>query len=172
MTVLELNELAYISANIKRIIQHLESGCRPDFFIADGTQTDAPIAEVFKSELEDLMREYKRRIGYIEGIRGPWMKRIFALRFLEQKSFQEIGVEYGIMGGTLKQEVYSFLRRNPEGYVSCRDLADEWGVNIDTVNHWCRIGAFPGAKKRRGSGSDGHRVWIIPEGVTRPDKRR
>ena len=92
--------------------------------------------------------------------------------FDSQKSFQEIGVEYGIMGGTLKQEVYSFLRRNPEGYVSCRDLAEEWGVNINTVNHWCRIGAFPGAKKRRGSGSDGHQLWIIPAGASRPESNR
>ena len=169
MTVLELNELGYISANIHRILQHLEKpDRRPSFFIQTGAPQSAPVMDVYRAELEDLMREYQRRAGYIEQIRDPWTRQVFIRRFLDRESFRKISVDTGMLSGTLKQTVYSFLKQNPEGYVSCRDLAEAWDVSIDTVERWCQVGALPGAKKRAGVGSDGWQRWIIPAEAVRP----
>ncbi len=165
MTVLELNSLPYLSANLDRILQYLEADTTvPAWFIPMEADTD-PIREVLQGELPALMAEYRRLMGYIDGMTDPQMKRIFELRFIEQRSMREIGQEYGITSGTLKQQIYSYLRLNPEGYYSCKELAAIWDLNINTVNNWCRLGLLPGAKKR------GKQRWIIPHGAVRPQRR-
>lgn len=122
--------------------------------------------EVLQQELPGLMAEYRRLTAYINGITDPYMKRIFEMRFIEQKPLREIGVLYGLSSGTLKQQIYSYVRLNPEGYYSCKELAELWDLNINTVNNWCRKGLLPGSKKR------GRQRWIIPRDVVRPQDRR
>ena len=169
MTAPELNELPFIALNIKRITKQIEIGhVSPGFFLPCATGEEAPILAVFRAELDQLMQEYQRRMNYIESIPDQWTRHLFELRYIERKTFREIGTEYGITSGTLKQAVYSYLRRNPEGYVSCVDLAEAWGLNVNTVNQYCRKGLLPGAKKRRGLGSHGNQRWIIPSDVKRP----
>ena len=169
MTILELNALPYMTANIERILRHLESDSMdPGWFISRETKSTAPdpIRRVLQQELPELMAEYRRLTAYINSITDSYMKRIFEMRFIEQKSLREIGVLYGLSSGTLKQQIYSYVRLNPEGYYSCKELAELWGLNINTVNNWCRKGLLPGAKKR------GLQRWIIPRDVTRPQNRR
>ena len=169
MTVPELNGLPFIAANIERIMGRLESpSALPDFFLPFEDDVIPPIVQVWREELPALMEDYRRFTGYISAIRDPWTRRVFELRFLSRKSFREIGLEYGILSGTLKQEVYSYLNRNPEGYISCRELAEAWGVDSDTIGNYCRRGRLPGAMKRKGYGSDGNQVWMIPASVQRP----
>lgn len=169
MTILELNALPYITANIERILRHLESDSMdPGWFISRETKSTAPdpIRRVLQQELPELMAEYRRLTAYINSITDSYMKRIFEMRFIEQKSLREIGVLYGLSSGTLKQQIYSYVRLNPEGYYSCKELAELWGLNINTVNNWCRKGLLPGAKKR------GSQRWIIPRNVDRPHHSR
>lgn len=169
MTILELNALPYITANIERILRHLESDSMdPGWFISRETKSTAPnpIREVLQQELPGLMAEYRRLTAYIDGITDSYMKRIFEMRFIDQKPLREIGVLYGLSSGTLKQQIYSYVRLNPEGYYSCKELAELWGLNINTVNNWCRKGLLPGAKKR------GRQRWIIPRNVDHPHHSR
>ncbi len=172
MTILELNDLLYITLNLQRILKQLNSNCIPAFFHDAPDKTMPPVLEVFQGEAESLMQEYRRRIDYIDSIPDAWMRDIFVQRFVERKPFREISVPLGIPSGTLKQEVYAYVKTHPEGYVSTRDLANAWGLNINTVNAWCRLGLLPGAKKRRGLTSGGNQRWIIPAGVRRPERRR
>lgn len=173
MTIPELNELPFITLNIDRIMRQIETeNTLPGFFLQVDEEKTAPIMAVLQAELKPLVDEYRRRMKYIEGITDPWMQHIFEQRFLARKTFREIGTECGITSGTLKQEVYSYLQLNPEGYVSCRDLADAWNCNINTVNSYCRKGLIPGAKKRRGSGSHGYQRWIIPAEAQRPQSKK
>lgn len=169
MTIPELNTLPYITANIERILRYLESDSMdPEWFIHQGAKNTEPdpMREVLQQELPGLMAEYRRLTAYINGITDPYMKRIFEMRFIEQKPLREIGVLYGLSSGTLKQQIYSYVRLNPEGYYSCKELAELWDLNINTVNNWCRKGLLPGAKKR------GRQRWIIPRDVVRPQDRR
>ena len=169
MTVHELNDLKYLSLIIERILNHLEmKKAYPDFFLPFQNEEGSPVRDVYRRELDNLISEHKRRMNYIESIADPWMKSVFEQRFIYRRTLREIGAEYGTTSGTLKQCIYSYLRRYPEGYVSCRDLAESWGLNINTINNYCRKGLLPGAKKRRGSGSNGSRLWIIPADVKRP----
>lgn len=140
----------------------------PEWFTPQDTKATAvdPMREVLQQELTDLMVEYRRLTGYINSMTDSYMKRIFEMRFIEQKSLREIGVLYGLSSGTLKQQIYSYVRLNPEGYYSCKELAEIWEVNINTVNSWCRKGLLPGAKKR------GLQRWIIPRNVVRPQNQR
>lgn len=170
MTIPELNGLPFLSLNIERIMRKLERGNPfPDFFLPFvGAEPEPPVMRIWRDELERLMPEYRRLTAYISAIPDPWTRSVFERRFILRQSFRDIGTESGILGQTLKAEVYSYLQRNPEGYVSCRDLAQAWGVGIDAVNHYCRMGRFPGAKKRKGAGSDGRLIWIIPADVQCP----
>lgn len=169
MTIPELNALPYITANIERILRYLESDSMdPEWFIPQGPKNAAsdPMRTLLQRELPELMAEYRRLTAYINGITDSQMKRIFEMRFIEQKPLREIGVLYGLSSGTLKQQIYSYVRLNPEGYYSCKELAELWDLNINTVNNWCRKGLLPGAKKR------GRQRWIIPRDVVRPQDRR
>ncbi len=165
MTVRELNELPYITANIERVLRHLESNSMvPDWFIPGDVEAD-PLRDVMQAELTELMTEYRRLLAYIDGITDARMRRIFEQRFIEQKPLREIGQEYGLVSGTVKQQIYSYLRLNPEGYYSCKELAALWGLNINTVNSWCRKGLLPGAQKR------GKQRWMIPRNAKRLDRK-
>lgn len=169
MIIPDLNALPYITANIERILRYLESDSMdPEWFIPQGQKstTSDPMRIVLQRELPELMAEYRRLTAYINGITDPYMKRVFEMRFIEQKPLREIGVLYGLSSGTLKQQIYSYVRLNPEGYYSCKELAELWDLNINTVNNWCRKGLMPGAKKR------GRQRWIIPRDVVRPQDRR
>lgn len=169
MTIPELNALPYVTVNIERILRYLESDSMdPEWFVlqaAKCTEPD-PLKEVLQRELPALMAEYRRLTEYINGITDSFMKRIFQMRFIEQKPLREIGVLYGLSSGTLKQQIYSYVRLNPEGYYSCKELSEMWGLNINTINSWCRKGLLPGAKKR------GRQRWIIPRNAVRPRDRR
>lgn len=138
-------------------MQKLEaSSLLPSFFLpfdADQTPND-PLVTVLQRELDNLMLEYRRVVAYIEGIPDPWMKNVFVARFIGRKSFREIGTQYSFASGTLKQEVYAYIRLNPEGYISCKDLAERWNLNISTINNYCRKGLLPGAKKTRTTAMD------------------
>ena len=170
MTVPELNGLPFIAANIERIMGRLESpSALPDFFLPFEDDVTPPIVQVWREELPALMEDYRRFTGYISAIPDPWTRRVFELRFLSRKSFREIGLEYGILSGTLKQEVYSYLNRNPEGYISCRDLAEALGVGLDAIINYCRRGLLPGAYKR--PFSSGSHQWVIPADVDRPKRK-
>lgn len=164
MTVLELNQLPYITVNIERILRYLESSSTEPAWFATAGDAD-PLPGILEQELPDLMAEYRRLMGYIDCITDPKMKRIFELRFIERQSLKEIGSQFGILSGTLKQQIYSYLRLNPEGYYSCKELSELWNLNINTINNWCRKGLLPGAKKR------GQQRWIIPRNVVRPKNR-
>lgn len=169
MTIPELNALPYITANIERILRYLESDSMdPEWFIPQAAKNIVPdpLKEVLQRELSDLMAEYRRLTAYINGITDANMKRIFEMRFIEQKPLREIGVLHGLSSGTLKQQIYSYVRLNPEGFYSCKELAELWGLNINTINGWCRKGLLPGAKKR------GKQRWIIPRNVVRPQHSR
>ena len=169
MTIPELNALPYITANIERILRYLEADSMdPEWFIHQGAKNTEPdpMREVLQQELPGLMAEYRRLTAYINGITDANMKRIFEMRFIEQKPLREIGVLHGLSSGTLKQQIYSYVRLNPEGFYSCKELAELWGLNINTVNGWCRKGLLPGAKKR------GKQRWIIPRNVVRPQHSR
>ena len=169
MTIPELNALPYITANIERILRYLESDSMdPEWFIPQEPENAAsdPMRMVLQRELPELMAEYRRLTAYINGMTDSQMKRVFEMRFIEQKPLREIGVLYGLSSGTLKQQIYSYVRLNPEGYYSCKELAELWNLNINTVNNWCRKGLLPGAKKR------GRQRWIIPRDVVRPQDRR
>ena len=169
MTIPELNALPYITVNIERILRYLESDTMdPDWFLPreTGNADIDPTKEVLQRELPELMAEYRRLTAYINGITDSKMKRVFEMRFIEQKPLREIGVLYGLSSGTLKQQIYSYVRLNPEGYYSCKELAELWDLSIDTVNNWCRKGLLPGAKKR------GKQRWIIPRNAVRPHDRR
>lgn len=169
MTVPELNTLLYITANIERILKYLESdNMDPEWFMQKDVKSTAqdPMKEVLQQELPELMSEYRRLTAYIDGITDLHMKRIFEMRFIEQRPMREIGVLYGLSGETLKQQIYSYIRLNPEGYYSCKELAELWNLNINTVNNWCRKGLLPGAAKR------GRQRWIIPRDTVRPPNRR
>jgi len=166
LTVLELNGLPYISINLERIMRKMEtSDMLPAFFLPfeDGTVPDDPLAGIFRQELGELMSEYRRLTAYIEGISDSWMRSVFEWRFVERRTFREIGVKCSMDAETLKKTVYSYIHRNPEGYVTCRDLADRWGVNVNTVNAYCRRGCIPGAVK----GATG-KLWLIPEETQQP----
>jgi len=167
MTVAELNDLPYIGTNIDRLMRIVEQkAAPPKWFLVDD---DLPLSEfadlkrLCRGELESLMAEYRRRASYIERIMDPWMQRILTLRFIERKSFRELGTQEGITSGTIKQEVYSYLRLHPEGYISSRELADQWKVNVNTINAYCRRGQLPGAKKWGQK-----RLWLIPDDAERP----
>lgn len=169
MTIHELNALPYITANIERILRYLESdSIDPKWFIPQEAKSMVPdpLKVVFQRELPELMAEYRRLTEYINGITDSYMKRIFEMRFIEQKTLREIGVLYGLSSGTLKQQIYSYVRLNPQGYYSCKELAELWDLSIDTINNWCRKGLLPGAKKR------GKQRWIIPRNAVRPQDRR
>ena len=165
MTVQDLNSLQYVSLNLERVMQKLEAiSMLPSFFLpfdADQTPKD-PLATVLQCELDELMSKYRQVVSYIDGISDPWMKDVFVARFIGRKSFREIGTKYSFASGTLKQEVYAYIRLNPEGYISCKDLAERWNLNINTINNYCRNGLLSGAKKR------GRQRWIIPADVKRP----
>lgn len=169
MTISELNALPYVTANLERILRYLESGdMDPEWFIPQDAKNTVPdpLKEILQREISDLMAEYRRLTAYINGITDLRMKRIFEMRFIEQKPLREIGVLYGLSSGTLKQQIYAYLRLNPEGYYSCKELAELWDLNINTVNNWCRKGLLPGAKKR------GKQRWVIPRNVVRPQHSR
>jgi len=169
MTIPELNALPYITVNIERILRYLESDTMdPDWFLPreTGNADIDPMKEVLQRELPELMAEYRRLTAYINGITDLKMKRVFEMRFIEQKPLREIGVLYGLSSGTLKQQIYSYVRLNPEGYYSCKELAELWDLSIDSINNWCRKGLLPGAKKR------GKQRWIIPRNAVRPHDRR
>lgn len=137
----------------------------PIFFLPfeDGGTLEDPLVGIFRQELGDLMSEYQRLTAYIEGISDPWMRSVFEWRFVERRTFREIGVKCSMGADLLKKTVQSYIHRNPEGYVTCRDLADRWGVNVNTVNAYCRRGLFSGAVK----GATG-KLWLIPEGAQQP----
>lgn len=171
MTVPELNDLPFITGNIERIMRRLEAeNTLPDFFLPFDDAGETPIIPMLRAELEDLMAEYRRRMAYIDAVADPVMKHIFELRFIERKPYREIGIQYGIAGASVKQNIYSYLARYPAGFLSCRDFADRWDLNINTINAWCRRGLFPGAWKRPGLRSKGKRgLWMIPADAQRQD---
>lgn len=173
MTVQDLNALPFITANAERIIRHLEaSDACPDFFLPFEKPVEVPAREVWESELPELLGEYQRITAYIDAIAEPWMRRMFEQRYVERKPFSEIGIEQGLDGGTVKQEIYGYVKTHPEGYVCSRDLAEKWNVGIDAINHWCRLGLLPGAIKRKGHNSNGLQRWIIPADAQYPLNRR
>ena len=82
MTVLELNGLPFIAANIERIMRKLESpSAVPDFFLPFEDAVTPPIVQVWREELPALMEDYRRFTGYISAIPDPWTRRVFELRF-------------------------------------------------------------------------------------------
>lgn len=169
MTIPELNALPYITANIERILRYLESDSMdPGWFIPNemGRSSPDPMKEVLRRELPGLMAEYRRLMAYINGISDPWMKRIFEIRFLEQKTMVEIGLQYGLTGNTVKKKIYDYVRFNPEGFCSCAELAARLGLNYETVRKWCVKGRIPGAVKQ------GRRKWYIPLDAELPKSRR
>lgn len=165
MTVLELNQLPYITANIERILRYLEAdSTEPDWFIETGNAD--PLRKTLELELPRLMAEYRRLMAYINGITVSRIKRIFVMRFIEKKPFREIGLVYGLVGNTVKKQIYDYVRLNPEGYCSCKELAERLDLDTETVRQWCRKGLLPGVKKQ------GRRRWLIPQNVDRPQDRR
>lgn len=173
MTIQELNTLPFIASNVERIIHYLEMpNTYPDFFLPFDEPVVVPARTVWESELPELMGEYRRIHAYIDTIPEPWMRRMFEQRYIERKSFAEIGVEHGLDSGVVKQELYGYVHTHPEGYTCSRDLSQKWGVGMDAINHWCRLGLLPGAVKRKGYGSNGHRVWMIPSDAQYPPSLR
>ena len=88
MTIPELNALPYITVNIERILRYLESDSMdPEWFISQGPKSAAsdPMRMLLQKELPELMAEYRRLTAYINGITDSNMKRIFEMRFIEQK---------------------------------------------------------------------------------------
>ena len=169
MTIQELNAFPFVAANAERIIHHLEaSSAYPDFFLPLEEPVENPARAVWESELPDLMTEHRRIGDYIASIVEPWMRRMFEQRYIERMTFSEIGLTQGLDGGTVKQEMYGYVKTHPEGYTCSRDLSLKWDVGIDAINHWCRLGLLPGAVKRKGHGSNGHQIWMIPANVQYP----
>lgn len=169
MTIPELNALPYITANIERILRYLESDSMdPEWFVPQETKRAVPdpMRAVLQQELPGLMAEYRRLMAYIDGIPDPQMKRIFQMRFIEQKSMREIGIQYGVTGGTEKKRIYDYVRFNPEGFCSCKELAARLRLNYETVRKWCVKGRIPGAVKQ------GRRKWYIPLDAELPKSRR
>lgn len=166
MTAVELNGLPYIAVNIDRLIHLLENTTivpEPVLLETNSVLSDTEFSLLCESELSELMAEYQRMTAYIERIADSWTRDLFHQRFVQQKSFREIGILKGLPSGTIKHEVYSYLRRHPEDYISSRDLADKWGLHIDTINSYCRRGLLPGAFKE-----DNRQHWMIPEKSVRP----
>lgn len=167
MTIQELNALPYLTANIERIMNYLEAdNMSPDWFIPCGEAEPDPMREGMQQELSELMAEYRRLMAYISRITSVRMKRIFEMRFVDRRSMREIAVKYGVTSGTLKKQIYDYVRFNPEGFCSCRELADRLGLNYETVRKWCVKGKIPGAEKR------GRRKWYIPLDAELPQSRR
>ena len=165
MTVSELNGLPYVTLGLERIMRKLETAnSYPLFFLPFDTEQapEDPLTSVLRRELDNLMVEYRRVAAYIEGISDPWIKDVFVSRFINRKSFREIGTGHGIASETMKEEIYAYVRLNPEGYLSCKELAERWNLNINTINNYCRKGLLPGAKKR------GRQRWMIPADATQP----
>ena len=169
MTILELNALPYITANIERILRHLESdNTDPEWFVPQEAKRAVadPMRAVLQQELPGLMAEYRRLMAYIDGIPDPQMKRIFEMRFIEQKPMREIGVQHGLTSNTVKKQIYDYVRFNPEGFCSCKELAARLGLHYETVRKWCVKGRILGAVKQ------GRRKWLIPLNAELPRSRR
>jgi len=52
-------------------------------------------------------------------------------------------------------------------YLSVKEVADKWGINIRQVQKLCAAGRIVGAK-RLGDG----KVWLIPENADKPQYSR
>lgn len=162
MTPVEMNGLPYIAISIDRLIRLLESNGETPCGQAV-VPVDAEFRMLCKTELSDLMEEYQRLAAYVEGISDSWTREIFYQRFVQRKSFRELSIYTGLPSGTIKQEIYSYIRHHPEGYISSKELAEKWGLNINTINAYCRKGLLPGSFKE-----DRRQRWLIPENSSRP----
>ena len=60
----------------------------------------------------------------------------------------------------------------PDGYLSCRDVAELWGIGVGTVRVYCQEGKLPGAVKKDGSEDESKRFWLIPADVRKPKPKR
>lgn len=166
MTAVELNGLPYIAISIERLIRILESDAGADGRSFHGQLVippDSMFRQVCQAELSELMKEYQRMTAYIEQISDSWTRELFQQRFLQRKSFRELGILRGMPSGTVKHEIYSYVARHPEGYISSRELADRWDIHVNTVNAYCRRGLLAGAFKTQ----RGH-LWMIPRDAGRP----
>lgn len=166
MTPVEINGLPYIAIGIDRLMRILESNSEtPSRFFCGHTTipVDAEFRILCETELSELMEKYQRMTAYIEGMSDSWTKEIFYQRFIERKSFRELSSYTGLPSGTIKQEIYSYIRHHPEGYVTSKELAKKWRLNINTINAYCRKGFLLGSFK------ENHRQrWLIPENSSRP----
>ena len=166
MTTVDLNGLPYIAISLERLIRILESDAEEDCRSFHGQSVipaDPMFRQVCKAELSELMKEYHRMTAYIEQISDSWTRELFQQRFLQHKSFRELGMLRGMSSGTVKHEIYSYIARHPEGFISSRELADKWELNVNTVNAYCRRGLLAGAFKTQ----RGH-LWMIPRDAERP----
>ena len=149
----ELNEFRFVAFQIERLTGKLERKSPfPDFFLPFAEDTEVPATAVWKEELTPLVNLNLRLIAYIESIPDPWERRVFQTRFIDGKTARETARELGETTQNIFNVVRSCLRRHPEGYVSCRELADSWGAHVNTIREYCTQGKFPGAMKRRGCG--------------------
>ena len=166
MTAVDLNGLPYIAISIERLMRIIESDAGGDgrsFHGQSVIPTGPMFRQVCKAELLELMGEYRRMTAYIEQIPDSWTRELFQQRFLQRKSFRELGMLRGMPSGTVKHEIYSYIARHPEGYMSSRELADKWELNVNTVNAYCRRGLLAGAFKTQ----RGH-LWMIPRDAELP----
>ena len=120
-----------------RIIESDAGGDGRSFHGQSVIPTGPMFRQVCKAELLELMGEYRRMTAYIEQIPDSWTRELFQQRFLQRKSFRELGMLRGMPSGTVKHEIYSYIARHPEGYMSSRELADKWELNVNTVNAAC-----------------------------------
>ena len=146
-----------------RIIESDAGGDGRSFHGQSVIPTGPMFRQVCKAELLELMGEYRRMTAYIEQIPDSWTRELFQQRFLQRKSFRELGMLRGMPSGTVKHEIYSYIARHPEGYMSSRELADKWELNVNTVNAYCRRGLLAGAFKTQ----RGH-LWMIPRDAELP----
>jgi hypothetical protein len=166
LTAVDLNGLPYIAISIERLMRIIESDAGGDgrsFHGQSVIPTGPMFRQVCKAELLELMGEYRRMTAYIEQIPDSWTRELFQQRFLQRKSFRELGMLRGMPSGTVKHEIYSYIARHPEGYMSSRELADKWELNVNTVNAYCRRGLLAGAFKTQ----RGH-LWMIPRDAELP----
>lgn len=167
MTVQELNNLPFLELNISRLLSIAKAADsdQGELFsqISEIIKPDRQLKDVCLAELDSLMNRYREAMRFIDSIDDPWTKEVFELRFIHRKSLREIGTAMAIDAGTIKQNIYSYIALHPDGYISSRELAKRWGLNINTINAYCRRGALPGAKK-----IDGKQHWLIPINASRP----
>ena len=167
-----LNGFRFLAAQIERLNEKLASPIRcPDFFLPFEEDAVIPAVEVWKEELQELAKESLRLISYIEAVPDAWTRGVLEARFIDGMPIREVARMFGKKMEKIMQVILSYLRRHPEGYVSCSELAERWGVTVETVHKYCAAGRLPGAVKRHSSNNAcvNNRIWSIPADVPNPE---